>query len=625
MVGEIATRHALSKDVIAGVSERSGGVPLFVEEVTRLLLERGEQGGVQAIPPTLQQSLAARLDRLGSAREIAQIGAVLGRGFSHALLKSSAGDAARPGSASRPVSRAALDQLADAELLFVEGVAPHANYRFKHALIQDAAYDSLLKSRRQTLHRRAAEVLLASPAPEAEALAHHFTQAGQTELAIEWWGKAGDQALRRSAFAEAISHLGKAIELSDKAGGAARPREAAATASASQRLKLQTDYGQAVMWSKGFAAEETKAAFARVGELATRDRQCRGAARRLLRSVGPQFFSRRAWVGPGNGRELPARSGTRGAADGGGGRASHFRIDSPLPGRFRASARRIANRRCEFTIPSETAKPSSASVRTLESRRPLIWLSRLGASATSDAHGSSWTRRSRARSNPLMPRRSPTRISTRPCSKSSVTTLKRPGAPRKPWSRSAESTVLRSIWPWAALPLAWARAKLGDRDAGSTEFRQALAEYASQGNKLFLPFYQGLLAEIEAEGGDAEAALAGIDGALALAGETGEHWFDAGLHRIRGEILLKQNPADPAPAEAAFLAAIAVAQQQKARSFELRAALSLAKLYQSTGRPIDAHDVLGPALEGFSPTPEFPQIAEAIEFAAAIKATGAQL
>ena len=161
------------------------------------------------------------------------------------------------------------------------------------------------------------------------------------------------------------------------------------------------------------------------------------------------------------------------------------------------------------------------------------------------------------------------------------------------------------------LPAAWARARLGDRESGSAEFRLALAEYAGQGNKLFLPFYKGLLAEIEAEGRGAEAALAGIDEALALAGETGEHWFDAGLHRIRGEILLKQNPADPAPAEAAFLAAISVAQQQKARSFELRAALSLAKLYQSTGRPIDAHDVLGPALQGFSPTPEFPQIADA--------------
>jgi adenylate cyclase len=159
---------------------------------------------------------------------------------------------------------------------------------------------------------------------------------------------------------------------------------------------------------------------------------------------------------------------------------------------------------------------------------------------------------------------------------------------------------------WAALPLAWARAKIGDRDAGSAELRKALADYANQGNKIHLPFYRGLLAEIEAEGGDATAALVGIDEALALAGETGEHWFDAALHRIRGEILVKQNPA-----EAAFLAAIAVAQQQKASSFELRAALSLAKLYQSTGHPIDAHDVLGPALEGFSPTPEFPQIAEA--------------
>jgi len=108
-----------------------------------------------------------------------------------------------------------------------------------------------------------------------------------------------------------------------------------------------------------------------------------------------------------------------------------------------------------------------------------------------------------------------------------------------------------------------------------------------------------------------EAALAGIDESLALAAETGEHWFDAGLHRIRGDILLKRSPADPVPAEADFLAAIAVAQQQKARRFEVRAALSLARLYQSTGRPADACDVLRPALEGFSPTPEFLQIADA--------------
>ena len=188
-------------------------MPLFVEEVTRLLVERGEQGGAQAIPPTLQQSLAARLDRLGAAREVAQIGAVLGRDFAYRLLRDVRQTADR-----RAALQAALERLADADLLFVEGAPPQANYRFKHALIQDAAYDSLLKSRRQALHRRAAEALRDANA-EPEAIAHHFTEAGLDDIAIEWWGKAGDQALRRSAFQEAIAHLGKAIEMADKAAG----------------------------------------------------------------------------------------------------------------------------------------------------------------------------------------------------------------------------------------------------------------------------------------------------------------------------------------------------------------------------------------------------------------------
>ena len=314
MVGEISSRRALSEGVVEGVSERTGGVPLFVEEVTRLLLERGAEGGTQAIPPTLQQSLAARLDRLGEAREVAQIGAVLGRDFSYALLSAVAGaavaaadDRAVASIADRgpaglseagyrgvaPVAaiadrgsvsgirdpalqsavddrslQTALERLAEADLLFVEGAPPNASYRFKHALIRDAAYESLLKSRRQALHRRAAEALLSANA-EPEAIAHHFTEAGLDDAAIKWWGRAGDQALRRSAFQEAIAHLGKAIAMSDKAAGAA-PRRADAAASSRRRLKLQTDYGQAMMWSKGFAAEETKTAFARAVELAAR-------------------------------------------------------------------------------------------------------------------------------------------------------------------------------------------------------------------------------------------------------------------------------------------------------------------------------------------------------------------
>jgi tetratricopeptide (TPR) repeat protein len=234
------------------VSERTGGVPLFVEEVTRLLLE----SGTQAIPPTLQQSLAARLDRLGEAREVAQTGAVLGRDFSYALLSAVAGvavaaadDHAIASVADRRL-QTALERLAEADLLFVEGAPPNASYRFKHALIQDAAHESLLKSRRQALHRRAAEALLSANA-EAEAIAHHFTEARLDDAAIKWWGRAGDRALRRSAFQEAIAHLGKAIAMADKAAGAAQ-RRADAAASSRRRLKLQTDYGQAMMWSKGF-------------------------------------------------------------------------------------------------------------------------------------------------------------------------------------------------------------------------------------------------------------------------------------------------------------------------------------------------------------------------------------
>jgi predicted ATPase len=161
---------------------------------------------------------------------------------------------------------------------------------------------------------------------------------------------------------------------------------------------------------------------------------------------------------------------------------------------------------------------------------------------------------------------------------------------------------------WGELASAWASARLDDRETGVMQLRQALAAYTDQGNKLIVPLFQGLLAEIEARG-DAEGALTRIDEALPLAGETGEHWSDAFLHRLRGEILLKRDSANTAPAEDALLTAIAVAQQQRARSFELRAVLSLAKLYQSNGRSADA--VLAPALEGFSPTPEFPEIAEA--------------
>jgi tetratricopeptide (TPR) repeat protein len=248
--------------VVEDVAARTGGVPLFVEEVTRLLLDLGEGGGgIQAIPPTLQQSLMARLDRLGAAREVAQIGSVIGRGFSYGLIRDVAGteDAAL---------QTALEKLAEADIVLVQGLPPESDYRFKHALIQDAAYENLLKSRRQVLHRRAAEVLrdrfADTASAEPEALAYHFTQAGMTDAAIEWWGKAGDQALRRSAFQEAISHLGKAIEMADKSADTTPQTTKPEVA----RAKLQTNFGIALLAARGDSAPETTAAFARAEELA---------------------------------------------------------------------------------------------------------------------------------------------------------------------------------------------------------------------------------------------------------------------------------------------------------------------------------------------------------------------
>ena len=256
MVEELAARYALPKEVIEGVTERTGGVPLFVEEVTRLLLERGEQGGIQAIPPTLQQSLTARLDRLGSAREVAQIGAVIGRGFSYPLLRAVA-------EMNDTALQTALERLAEADILLVQGLPPDSEYRFKHALIQDAAYENLLRSRRQVLHRRVGEVLrdqfVATAAAEPELLAHHFTQSGLIEAAIEWWGKAGQRSLERSALVEAAEQLTHALNQIDTLPATPAIRR--------KRINFLVSLITPLMHIKGFAASETMAAEERALQL----------------------------------------------------------------------------------------------------------------------------------------------------------------------------------------------------------------------------------------------------------------------------------------------------------------------------------------------------------------------
>ena len=594
MVGEIAARHAFSKEVVEGVSERTGGIPLFVEEVTRLMLERGEQGGAQAIPPTLQQSLAARLDRLGEAREVAQIGAVLGRDFTYALLRA-------VGKIDDPALQSALDRLAGADLLIAEGAGHEANYRFKHALIQDAAYDSLLKSRRQALHRRAAEVLRDQPeraAAEPEIIAHHFTEAGLDDLAIEWWGKAGDQALRRSAFQEAISHLGKAIDMADKAGGIS-----------GQGQKLHVAYGNALIAARGYGAIETTEAFARARERAGGDKD---APERLAADYG-------LWVGSLLRGELSALRE----------RSTAFLNDVAADPNSPAAG--VAHRAAGLThwFAGEYVEAREPLERALALFQPgrdddlafrfgqdqgvaaMLWLALTLWPLGDIGRAISLFGAAEARIAGLG------HIGTRAYWEmhAAMFELMRGYHARAKANVSELATLTREhdlpLWQAFGVFLEGSTtAQSGAASHGLEGMRRGIELLREQNVLLYGGVFSFALADAEARAGDVDRALAILDEALATSERTGHRTFEAELHRARGEMLLKRDPANPAKAEESFRTAIAVAREQGARSFGLRAALSLAKLYQSTARPFDAHSVLAPALEGFSPTPEMPEIGE---------------
>jgi class 3 adenylate cyclase/tetratricopeptide (TPR) repeat protein len=268
MVGEVVGDKALPDEVAAQIVAKTDGVPLFVEELTKTVLGSGllrdaghryELSGPLpplAIPSTLHDSLMARLDRLAPVKEVAQIGAVIGREFSHQLL---AAVADRP----EAQLRSALDQLAASELVFRRGTPPEATYSFKHALVQDAAYQSLLKSKRQQLHARIVHVL-EEEFPQAaetqpELLAHHCTQAGLLERAVVHWHKAGQQAIRRSAMKEAITQLTFGLDLV--------PCLPEGRVRARRELDLQLTLAGALLAAKGWAAPEAGSAYARAREL----------------------------------------------------------------------------------------------------------------------------------------------------------------------------------------------------------------------------------------------------------------------------------------------------------------------------------------------------------------------
>src|SRR5262245_57112819 len=610
MIARVTGGCPLPAEVTEEIVVKTDGNPLFVEELTKAVLEAGilvEDGeGYRlhgplpplAIPATLHDSLMARLDRLAPVKEIGQIGAVIGREFSYSLLHALV-------ERDETALKDALAKLEDAELVFRRGDPPDAIYSFKHALVQDAAYENLLKSRRQVLHQRIADTLrdrfptMAELQPEV--VAHHFTQAGLNEAAIEWWIKAGDRALDRSANDEAIAHLEKAISL---AGGLAD-----GSAQRLLRLRLQTTYGHALLHGRGHSQPETIAAFARARELVPgiEDPTARFSA----------YYG--MWLGSFVQADIAPMREVAVAALGdashstqfhGGGRAGHvFGVTCWFQGDYVGARASLEQALAAY----DHERDYQLAPRFVFDDRVVatgwlavvLWaLGKVDQGARLLDHALSLARKSG-------------HVPT--IAWAHTYTCRFAGICRKPERARPHAQELLALAREHGLPMrladgsfyqGWARWCAGDSD-GEPQMREGLGLWNEMQYRLFAPLTGTLLAEREAEAGRVEAGLATLDGQVVAIEETGQCWFDAEVHRARGELLLKLPRPDVAAAESAFMRAIDIARSQQTRTFELRAALSLAKCYRTTGRDRAANELLVPALVDFDTGPEVPEVEEA--------------
>jgi predicted ATPase/class 3 adenylate cyclase len=589
MVGELAARHALSQEVIEGVSERTGGVPLYVEEVARLLLEHGEAGGLQAIPPTLQQSLAARLDRLGEAREVAQISAVLGRDFTYAQLQA-------VGGVDDHALQSALDKLADADLLIADGAAHEANYRFKHALVKDAAYQSLLKSRRQQLHARVAQVfedrfpVVVETQPEL--LAYHLTEAGLDARAADAWARAGRAALDRSAMREAANSLSRAVGL--LRGMPSSPDQ--------KRLELELlgGLGVALVNTLGPASSEAQAAHERADQLSQElgDRKGRFRARWNLWRVYNVRAEYDSAVAAGD--ALLAEAQADGDAD------------------HEVQARHALWSSCMFRGDLE------ATCHHADRMLALYEVDRHGTQALAfgghDARECGLTQNGNALFLLGYPERALARNAE---GIAHALALGQPQvvAHALTWgsmllqlageleeldrrtsllARLADEHGLAIYYSEARALAAW-RAVLEERGhRAAEEMRNFLDRRAAMGTVSLHSYFLMLFADAWLRLGRPDEAEAALKEGLARAKATGEHFCTAELHRLRARACLALDAHAGQVAEAALHAALAAARHQSSRIFELRAACDLARLWADRGERRNARNLLAPVYGWFT-------------------------
>ncbi len=599
MVERVAGGKALPAEVIQQVVAKTDGVPLFVEELTKMVLESDllqeredsyELMGplpALAIPATLHDSLMARLDRLAPVKAVAQLGATLGRTFSYELLQavSLLDDA---------TLQQALARLVEAELLYQWGKPPLATYVFKHALVQEEAHQSLLKSTRQHHHQRIAQVLEErfpeTVTTEPELLAHHYTEAGLLAQAISYWQQAAQHALQRSANVEAIQHLTTGLTLLKTFPDT--PERA------QQELVIQAALGPVLIATKGYAAPDVEQAYSRAHALC---QQVEETLQRfpVLRGLWSFYLARgevqtayelgQQLLHLAQRRDDPALLLEAYEATGltlfyfgelARARAylersmalydpqqhrSHVFLYGRDPGTFSLSY--LAMALCVLGYPDQVLQ-RSAEALTLGQTRAHPYSLALALTYTAVVH--QFRRDSQA-------------VSAQ--AEAGMTLALEQGFPY--WA--ARGPILRG----------WALAAQGQRAEGLAHMQQGLAAWRATGAGLLRSYWCTLLAEVYGQVGRPEAGLDVLAETSPLADKAGERCWAAELYRLQGELSL-QAVADACQAEACFHRAIDVARRQQARAWELRAAMSLSRLWQQQGKGRQARELLAPLYGWFT-------------------------
>jgi class 3 adenylate cyclase/predicted ATPase len=597
MVARVTGGRALPSEVMKQIVAKTDGNPLFVEELTKAVLETdiliADAEGYRlngplpplAIPATLQDSLMARLDRLAEVKEIAQIGAAIGREFSYPLVRALV-------ARDETYLWRALTQLEQAELVFRRGEPPDAIYSFKHALVRDAAYETLLKSRRHQLHAQIARVLEAkftdTVASQPEIVAHHFTQAGLADAAIDYWLQAGNLALSGSANAEAAKHLRQGIELIGHASSPARARK---------ELDLYLALGPAMAATQGYATAETRRVFSRARELLGEG----GTPKEQMTVLWGSYLAH-AILGEHDAAREVARQFLALAAH-----HEHPAV-SALANRFMGQTLYMLGRFADARLHLErTLALCAANQETIVAYRRFgiddqagalahisYPLAILGYPDQSAAAAEQAVSRARALGLVFTIAQSLSHAAMVGilCGNDRLTAY-------------ADEAVAYSRDHGLPTPEQWARfaqgallAQGGQPQRGIALMRQALAGAESNADRTRRTFFLGHVAAAHASMDEAEIGLAVLDEAFGIVETANERFFEAELHRLQGTLLAALGKRREA--EEALRRALRVASQQGARWWELRAATSIASHLASEGKRRDAYFVLHPVYQGFS-------------------------